>query len=242
VEECFYFLAPAFMVLAKRYHFPAAFALGSLLLLAALVISKLGIVFLQTPMFVLSTTFFGHFVEFFAGVYLALAVMKLEKTGPIQAPGAKFTVTGLAAVSVLSAAMLVVYQHPAAKYFPLAIILINNFLIPFPIALLYWGLIRENTVLSRLLSHNVCGLLGRSSYSFYLLHMLCIDYLGIPLLSSLAGYRPAVVLLTFIIGWVLALLLFVFYEEPLNVFIRRKFRSQDRSVGMRATLFQVNRE
>jgi peptidoglycan/LPS O-acetylase OafA/YrhL len=241
VEETFYFLAPVFMVLAKRYNFLAALALGSLLLLAALAVSKLGIVFLQTPMFVLSTTFFGHFLEFFAGVYLALAVMKLEKSGPIRAPGAKFTLTGLAAVSVLLVAMLAVYQHPPGKYFPVLIVLINNFLIPLPIALLYWGLIRENTVLSRLLSHNVSGLLGRSSYSFYLLHMLTIDYLGVSLLSSMPGYRPAAVLLTFIITWITALSLFVFYEEPLNVFIRQKFRSQGRSVGMQATLFQVNR-
>jgi peptidoglycan/LPS O-acetylase OafA/YrhL len=240
VEECFYFLAPAFMVLAKRYNFLAAFALGSLLLLAALIISELGIVFLQTPMFVLSTTFFGHFVEFFAGVYLALAVMKLEKTGPIAAPGAKYTLTGLAGVAVLLVAMLGLYQHPPAKHFPVLIVLLNNFLIPLPIALLYWGLIRENTVLSRLLSHNLAGLLGRSSYSFYLLHKLTIDYIGIPLSSSVPGYRPAFVLLTFIISWITAVLLFIFYEEPLNVFIRRKFRSQGRSVGMQATLFQVN--
>jgi peptidoglycan/LPS O-acetylase OafA/YrhL len=121
------------------------------------------------------------------------------------------------------------------------IVLINNFLIPLPIALLYWGLIRENTVLSRLLSHNVAGLLGRSSYSFYLLHMLSVDYLGMSLLSFMAGYRPAAVLLTFIITWIGAVLLFVFYEEPLNVLIRQKLRSQGRSVGMQATLFQVNR-
>jgi peptidoglycan/LPS O-acetylase OafA/YrhL len=241
VEECFYFLAPAFMVLAKRCNFWAAFALGCLLLLVALGISRLGIVFLQTPMFVLSTTFFGHFLEFFAGVYLALAVMKLEKTGPIAAPGAKSTLTGLAGVSLLLIAMLSVYQHPPAKHAYILIVLINDFLMPLPIALLYWGLIRENTLLSRLLSHKVAGLLGRSSYSFYLLHSLIIHYVGVPLLSSMAGYRSAIVVLTCIIAWVTAVLLFAFYEEPLNALIRREFRSKDRSVGMQATLFRVNR-
>lgn len=239
VEECFYFLAPLFMVLARRYNFLASFALGWLLLLAALAVSKLGIVFLQTPTFVLSTTFFGHFVEFFAGVYVALALLKLEKESR-RAQGSKFTVTGLAGVLVLVSAMLVVYRNSSLKHFALIIVLFNNFLIPWPIALLYWGLIRENTVLSRVLSSNVAGLLGRSSYSFYLLHMLIVDYLSIPLLSFMPGYRPLVIVLTFIITWLLAVLLFVFYEEPLNVFMRRKFKSKDRSVGMQATLFQVN--
>jgi len=237
VEECFYFLAPLFMILARRYNFLVPFLLASLLLLAALVISKLGIVFLQTPTFVLSTTFFGHFVEFFAGVYLALALLKLEKTGSVYAQGSKCTAAGLAGVSVLVTAMLIVYRHTPLNHY--AIILINNFLIPVPIALLYWGLIRENTVLSRLLSTNVSGLSGRSSYSFYLLHTLIINYVSTPLLVSMSGYRPLCVFLTFIITWLISILLFVFYEEPVNIFIRRKFRSKDRSVGMQETLFQV---
>jgi len=238
VEETFYFLAPTFMLLARRYHFAAAFGLGGLLLLLALAISKADVAFLHTPMFVLSTTFFGHFVEFFAGVYLALAVMRLEKTGPLAAPGAKYTLMGLASVAVLLLLMLHVYQHPP-RHFALLIVALNNFLIPVPIALLYWGLIREDTFLSRLLSHHVAGLLGRASYSFYLLHALAIDYVGIPLVTWLGGYRPAVVLLTLIGAWAAAVLLFVFYEEPLNIFIRKRFRSQDRSVGMPATLFRV---
>jgi peptidoglycan/LPS O-acetylase OafA/YrhL len=108
-----------------------------------------------------------------------------------------------------------------------AIILINNFLIPFPIALLYWGLIRENTVLSRLLSSKVSGLLARGSYSFYLLHTLVINYISIPLLASTHGYRPFYVVLTFIVTWCISILLFIFYEEPLNIFIRLKYRSKD---------------
>src|ERR1700675_4443066 len=40
VEECFYFLAPLFMFLARRYVFLVPFALGGFLLLVALMISK----------------------------------------------------------------------------------------------------------------------------------------------------------------------------------------------------------
>jgi peptidoglycan/LPS O-acetylase OafA/YrhL len=237
VEECFYFLAPFFMILARRHNFWVPFALGCFFLAGALVISKLGIAFLGTPAFVLSTTFFGHFVEFFAGFYLALALMRLEKQGSIHAPGNKYTMTGVAGVSLLVIAMIIVYRHEPLNY--RAIILINNFLIPLPIAVLYWGLMRENTVLSRLLSGKVSGLLGRSSYSFYLLHTLVINYIGVPLLLSRGGWRPLYVVLTLVVTWLASIALFVGYEEPVNILIRRIFRSKDKAVGMQATLFQV---
>ena len=239
VEECFYILAPVFMLLARRYSFLVPFALATLLFVLALSISTLGFSFLGTPQFVLSTTFFGHYCEFFAGVYLALAVMRLEKRGGgIRAPGNARTLAGLAGVSALVVAMLLVYRHTPLNNF--AIVLINNFLIPLPIALLYWGLLREDTTLARFLSSRTLGLLGRSSYSFYLLHTLVIDYLSIPFLLPLAGSRPLWVLLTFALTWTLSVLLFMYYEEPVNILIRRRFKSKERWVGMQATLFQVH--
>jgi peptidoglycan/LPS O-acetylase OafA/YrhL len=237
VEECFYFLAPALLILTKRRGFALALALGMLLLPAALIISKLDIGFLETPMFVLSTTFFGHCVEFFAGFYLALALMRLEKQGVVHKPGRRCTLAGLAGVALLIGAMLVVYRHEPLNLH--AITLINNFLIPWPIVLLYWGLIREDTVLARFLSGPVAGLLGRSSYSFYLLHTLIISYLGVPLMLPHVGYRWLCVLLTFVFTWLLSIALFVLYEEPVNLFIRRKSKSKDRSVGLQETLFHA---
>lgn len=223
VEECFYALAPFFMILARRGGFAAALALGAALLGAALMISGLDIRFLHTPAFVLSTTFFGHFAEFFAGVYLALQVTRLEKAGSLPVAGRGRTLAGLAGVLALTLAMLVIYRRPPLDH-P-AIILINNFLMPAPIALLYSGLIREDTALSRALSGNVAGLLGRSSYSFYLLHMPVIGYLSMPLLAAVPHERPVVVLATLIGAWALAIALFTWYEEPLNLAIRRRLKS-----------------
>jgi len=240
VEECFYFLAPVFMILARRYNFLAPFALGCMLLLAALGVSTLGFAFLGTPGFVLSTTFFGHFVEFFAGVYLALAVMRLERRHPLRLAGSRYTVAGLIGVTLLVLAMVVVYRHTPLN--TRAIILINNFLIPLPIAVLYWGLLREHTVLTRLLSTDTFGLLGRSSYSFYLLHTMIIDYLSVPFLLPVIPYRSLCVLATFVVTWLLSVLLFVCFEEPVNISIRRKFRSKEKWVGLQATLFQVHQQ
>jgi peptidoglycan/LPS O-acetylase OafA/YrhL len=115
---------------------------------------------------------------------------------------------------------VLIYGHPPPNA-AAAIVLINNFLIPAPIALLYCGLIREDTVLSRALSCGLARILGRSSYSFYLLHMLVIDYVSGPLEKALPGYRPGLVLATFAMTWALAIGLFLFYEEPMNLAIRR---------------------
>jgi peptidoglycan/LPS O-acetylase OafA/YrhL len=220
VEECFYALAPLFMILARRRGFMAAFALGAALLGAALAVSELDIRFLHTPLFVFSTTFFGHFAEFFAGVWLALYVTRLERAGQLHLQGSRLTLAGLVAVSALCLAMVLIYRHPPPRA-PAAIVLINNFLIPAPIALLYCGLIREDTALSRALSGGLSRLLGRSSYSFYLLHVLVIDYLSAPLLRAFPGYRPSLVLGTFAVTWALAIGLFLYYEEPVNLAIRR---------------------
>jgi len=223
-EECFYVLAPMFMILARVYNFLVPFILSCLLLCGALFVSTLGIGFLETPEFVLINTFFGNVVEFFAGVYIALAVMRLEKRGSIHLHGNRYTLAGVAGVSVMAAAMVMVYRDVPPN-FP-AIILINNFLIPFPIALLYWGLIRENTLLSRLLSGRAARLLARGSYCFYLLHTLIIDYVSLPLLASWGGCRAPYVILTFIVAWIVSVLMFLLYEEPVNLFIRRKFGSK----------------
>lgn len=236
VEECFYALAPLFMILIRRQGFRAAFLLACCLFVCALGISRLGIGFLQTPAFVLETTFFGHFAEFFAGVYLALMVTRLEKAGSLPARGCARTLAGLAGVTALALATSLTYRGAGPLDWRL-ITVINNFLIPIPIALLYLGLIRERTALSRLLSGNFPGLLGRSSYSFYVLHILVITYIGVPLLSAAHAARPPIVLATFLLGWILAVALYLFYEEPVNLALRRRFRSKSATVGLQATLF-----
>lgn len=236
VEECFYFLAPLFMLLVHRRGYWAAFALASAMFAAAMMVSILPISFLHTPDFVLSTTFFGHFVEFFAGFYVALALMRLEKRGPVSLPGSRYTLIGLGGVCVLVIATILVYRQ--VPFHPRQAALINNLLLPLPIGILYWGLLRERTLLSRLLASDTLGLLGRSSYSFYLLHSLVIDYISIPFALGWMGNRALCVLLTLAVTWAASILLFWCFEEPVNLAIRRMFQSKDQSVGMQATLYR----
>jgi peptidoglycan/LPS O-acetylase OafA/YrhL len=223
VEECFYLFAPGFILLIRRFNFFVSLLSGVLLLLIALYISNTGVLFLQTPIFVFSVTFFGHFFEFFSGIGLAVIIMRLEKKGIPKKKGLWWTLAGSAGILVLNFVMLSIYSHPP----PLdvnAIIVVGNFLLPLPIALLYFGLIRENSFFGKVLSGKLFRILGRSSYSFYLLHTLVITYISIPLLPPLfGGHRVLAVLLTLIGTWLLSIGLFLFYEEPLNLWIRSSF-------------------
>ncbi len=237
VEETFYFLAPLFMLLLRRHGAAAPLTLGFCLLAAALGVSTLGFRFLGTPLFVFSTTFFGHFLEFLAGLYLARLVMQLEARGPLRLQGSRYTLAGAGGVLVLILVMVGIYAHEPVSHY--AIVLVNNFLIPAPIAVLYLGLLREDTGIARLLSTPLAGLLGRASYSFYLLQGLIVPYLR-PIAGLPGPYqRLGAVVGSFLALWLLAVLLFATYEEPINQLIRRRFHSQDRSVGMRATLFRA---
>jgi len=238
VEECFYFLAPAFLLLARRRGLAWSFALAGVLAAAALGISRRQLELLHTPMFVLTTTFFGHFVEFFAGVWLALMVLRLEKAAAVTR-GRWRTAAGAAGVGLLILAMAFVYRRPQLDVY--AILLINNVLIPAPIALLYLGLIRESTLVSRILSGRVAGLMGRGSYSFYLLHVPIIGYVSTRI-PGVMSVRPLYVVATFVGTWLVAVALFVLYEEPLNRLIRGRSRSKDRAVGMSGTLFRPGPE
>lgn len=236
VEECFYFLAPLFMLLNRWRGFPAVVLAGGSLLAAALLIARLPIQLLHSAHFVLSTTFFGHFAEFFAGAFLALASMRLEARGAIAIGGYRWTSAGCVGVLLLILAMVFIYGH--RPFHAGAIVLINNFLMPLPIAVLYLGLIRENTALSRALGGGMAALLGRSSYSFYLLHSLVIDYISIPLLLPHMASRLLCVLLTLIGAWMLSIALFVSFEEPVNLFLRRRLRVRQKWPGMQATSFE----
>jgi peptidoglycan/LPS O-acetylase OafA/YrhL len=161
----------------------------------------------------------------------------VEQKGPLRLAGARSTLVGLCGVVVVIATMMAFYQRTSGLHLAWWIVALNNFLIPLPIMLLYWGLLREDTLLSRLLSGKVLGLLGRSSYSFYLLHTLIIAAMGVPLARQLPEMRGMVVLGIFLLTWLLSVALFVLFEEPVNLRIRRFFKSK--SASLQNTLFPV---
>jgi len=222
VEECFYLLAPLIMLLIRKFNFLVSFAFGVGMLLLALLISTGPFSFLHTPKFVFDTTFFGYFFAFYCGAWLALLILKKEKEGSVKRKGIVFTLAGSVGTLIALAAMAYIYLFPIDQHF-WEWICLNNFILPLPVTVLYFGLITENSLLARVLSGKLFGLLGRTSYAFYLLHQLFIDLIALPyLLKYFGGHYNLFVVASFIAVQLLALGIFVFYEEPLNKLIRKK--------------------
>ena len=137
----------------------------------------------------------------------------------------KWTLAGLAGIAILFLPLIYVTNKSAGLRWPVMLV-VNNFLLPVAIAALYLGLITERSVLRRMLSSATMRLAGRSSYAFYLLHLPVITLLGTPYLQKYfgagAGYN-LYVLSVFLLTWALSVLLFTFYEDPLNRWIRKSF-------------------
>ena len=113
-------------------------------------------------------------------------------------------------------------------------IALNNLVLPLFIAALYWGLIRERSPIRAVLSTRVAGLLGRSSYAFYLIHIapvltiLSVGFLRlIALVSAPAAGRTAALLdnvaILFVFVNLAAIALYRGIELPANRFLRRRF-------------------
>ena len=224
VEECFYLLAPMIILLIRKYNFLVSFAFGTGLLILALLNSLAPISFLHTPKFVFDSSFFGYFFAFYAGSWLALLILKKEKEDNVKRKGIGFTLAGLIGTLTALGTLAYIYRFPIEQHF-WEWICINNFILPIPVTVLYFGLITESSVLAKVLSGRLLGLLGRTSYSFYLLHQLFIDLIAVPFLLKYFGSNYNLFVITsFIAVQLLALLLFVLYEEPINKLIRTKLK------------------
>jgi peptidoglycan/LPS O-acetylase OafA/YrhL len=95
---------------------------------------------------------------------------------------------------------------------------VNNLVLPiFAISVLFYGLLTETTWFSRFLSTPVMELLGKSSYIFYLIHMGIISTGLLSISSNWVFYFIALNLISIV--------LYKFFGDPLNHFIRNKFSS-----------------
>jgi len=243
VEECFYLLAPFFFILIRKkkqniFYLPLLILLSGVVLVA--IFSHIQFYgFYGNYRFMFLYTFTGRCIEFFAGIALAIVVMK-NYVNKNRLP--LFTITGIIAIGIclsilaaipLTAAIKFGLHHPAG-------IFTNNLLLPVSVALLFYGLIKEQSIIRRILSTGFMQLLGKSSYIFYLIHIgfiavivsatgqnICdkfqdwLDDHNYTWLSQHFSFSILFLSLVFIALNIVSIVLFKLVEEPMNRLIRK---------------------
>ncbi|RVT98335.1 acyltransferase [Mucilaginibacter limnophilus] len=240
VEECFYFSAPfAFLIMKKYRQFwlqPLVITLTGVLLV--LIFRNLNFYgFFGNFTFVMLFTFLGRCFEFFIGIQLALYMLRngFERGNKIP-----YTYLGFIAIFVcvyimalqpVPAGWAAGLQHPVG-------IFTNNYILPICIALFFYGLLTEGSIMKKVLSNSFVELLGKSSYIFYLVHLGWMYTLLHTWMNNGNDYAFELydkwqkdwispfqndqvnLLIAFVVLNIVSILLFKFIEEPLNHRIR----------------------
>lgn len=164
VEECFYFTVPFVLVgnslLLRRIMLYVAASLAIGLLLTGIGTSVKCYGFFANLDFLFSFTFFGCCLEFAMGMVLAYLLNTKQ-----QFSFKHFTLAGVISIFILLIALT--FYHKTTWQG----IIFNNYVLPVAICSLFLGLIQEHTYLRRVLETKALSLLGKSSYTFYLIHM-----------------------------------------------------------------------
>jgi peptidoglycan/LPS O-acetylase OafA/YrhL len=241
VEECFYFTAPFAFYFAQKYRKlwlqPIALTLvGVTLVLIFRNVNWYG--FFGNFTFMMLYTFLGRCFEFFAGIQLALIVKNKTLDGQSKS---HYTYLGFLLIFVcvgIMSALPIPKGQVAGLHHPLGIVA-NNYLLACAIALFFYGLLTETTILKKILSNKFVELLGKSSYIFYLIHLGWMydllhysfnswndhvfelyDKWGVDW-NSPFQYDSLNILYAFLILNGVSIVLFKLIEEPLNHYIRK---------------------
>ncbi len=217
VEECFYLCAPILFLLRTRINLflqcCILFLFGLLLTLICSSISFFG--FFSSLKFTLSVTFLGRIMEFYIGIKLfdLFKYSKGEKASKYNFP--LFTVFGILGMT------LTLLLLSFLSSFDLLKILAHIWLLPVFIALTFWGLLTEVSIIRRLLETEIFQLLGKSSYAFYLLHMGFLQVLLYKFFNT--DYTMIFISITLI-----SVAVYKLIEEPLQKFITKKTSTSDK--------------
>ncbi len=217
VEEFFYFTAPVTWLLIRK-RFNALYQTVSLLVVG-LILVYLGkrinfYGFFDTDIFMLKFTYFGKAFQFFAGIWLAFQILK-GKNGQQPFPGINKTYAGLILTILIIACMGLSWKNEKAYL----TIFLDNIVLSLTIALFFWGLITEKTIVSNLLSTRVMVLLGKSSYAFYMIHV------GVSQ-QFLEKYVSGNIFVQFILLNLLAIAMYKWVETPMMLLIKGKAKGK----------------
>lgn len=232
VEECFYACAPFFIIYFKRSRWAFAVLPAFTLFIALCLWQTLGRLhyhgLFDNSFFILNFTFFGRCLEFFAGMGLAVFMLRQRhKMGGIipTRRGGWITSVSIILFIVATIAMAVIHSHlnliqtsqeidlnghSKDTYLGIAI---NNIVLPLIVSMLFYGLLTERTWFRSLLSTKLLDLLGKSSYIFYLIHMGVIN----AIIRAYPGHNS---IMQFAILNLLSIILYKFIESPIHRWLK----------------------
>ncbi|WP_318639781.1 acyltransferase family protein [Flavobacterium ardleyense] len=215
VEETFYFTAPLlFLLLRKSKCFLVILPILILLIGFGIVHffgNSLPFGFFGSNNFLLEFTFLGRVFEFFIGIGIVFVMKKSH----LFSTSGWFTYGGISAMIICIYLMSILDNDgAAADKIPFYVVYLL-FLPLLGIAPLLFGLIQEKTIVQSLFSNKVAVLLGKSSYAFYLVHMGIFKFKLDTITDNLW--------VIFLVLNLLAVVIYLFLEKPLNRIIRARF-------------------
>jgi len=226
VEETFYFLAPLVFILLRKSGWLAFTVLMGTGILIVMIAKAFGSnSFMLDFEFMLSYSFFGRCFEFICGYWLAryiknqLPDLIIKPTWPkFTALGALLLVTVYLAINFSGKYGWVLFEMPAEVW-------LNNFILPLPITLFYFGLLTESSLFAKLFSTRAVQFLGRSSYAFYLVHAgLFYEFMYFHLSKDKV--------IIFLALNVVAIALYKLVEEPANKFLNNRLSRSRKTVAV----------
>lgn len=222
VEELFYFLSPIIFFIAKKKASNLLAIVGITLILGFIVstlFQEFGFAgFFSSYKFTAYSTFFGRIFEFSFGIYLAYIIKGKYKNLHLQKFG-KYTLTiGFCLLLLSICALYFIAKNNnvlhAVDYWPG--IIINNLIMPISIFFIFYHLIKHESFVKNILSHKIFVELGKSTYSFYLIHTTFV-------LSFLSKFITKNEVLLFLCITIISYCFYRIIEEPMANYLRRKF-------------------
>ena len=209
VEFSFYALAPLLFFKSRNFFFYFTVSVFLFFLGYTLVF-----IFNKYPLhgffgdskFILSYSFFGRSMEFFAGCFLSSKLESFqsrnERMNLDTFLGLFFIILTIYVLSLLRIPMV----YGVHSFWGT---IINNIILPVFVFIFFRGLILEKTLVSRLFSSSFFQLLGKSSYVFYLIHVGFIE-------KILSHYVNHNLFFLFILLNIISIGIYLGIEEPLN--------------------------
>jgi peptidoglycan/LPS O-acetylase OafA/YrhL len=172
--------------------------------------------FFCSSAFMLMWTFFGRYFEFFAGIYMARFIVK-EGAAYNKKYGRFTHKTYLALLGCL--VLMVIESYVDAGFtgkWPYLLIqfLLHHVTFPILVAIVLLGLMTENSPIASLLQSKPVKLMGRASYTFFLLNIGVIT-------RRVSGLVGNDLLLLFVVNNFIALLTFLAVEQPIREYMKQ---------------------